>query len=524
MSEFDQPVQIRTAGISQPGLRRRIQESLFASSATTFAGQGANTIANLLLAAILGPADFGAISIATLVITAFVITRNAFVFQTLIQRVDRVQDAADQMALLAIGLGGVLAIAIWLAAPAVSSFFHTPDSTGVLRLLGAGFLIESIGSVPAALLEKELLFRRKLWLELAEPVLAAVVAVGLALLGLGPSAVGWGQLIGNTVWTVGLYVIADYRPRPRRDLALLRELVRYGRYVFAGSLMIFLFTNLDNASVARLLGARALGYYAFAFLLAYFPANVFTRGIVARVVLPVYAKLQFQPDAQAQALLTTLRYVGYYAALFCAGTILLGPTVLNTLYGAKWAPATTALQVLAVYAFAHSYFLVAQRLCNGTGRARAFWVIAVLQLAVVLPFLVLAPLRYGILGTSVLFTASKVITTMVAIAVMVRFTGLSLWRLVSQIVRPLGLALIAGLAALLASVVVPDMRRWTLTALELAIFVVAYGSMCLLTDRPLLTEVSSFIGSYRRRRLTAVTDSGKGNEPDPSLREKEIGE
>jgi O-antigen/teichoic acid export membrane protein len=64
--------------------------------------------------------------------------------------------------------------------------------------------------------------------------------------------------------------------------------------VLAGSVLVFLFANLDNGSIGRLVGAHALGYYAFAFLLAYLPAPTITGGVVSNVLLPLYAKLQGQ--------------------------------------------------------------------------------------------------------------------------------------------------------------------------------------------------------------------------------------
>ncbi len=491
------------APLKPSGLRGRVLESLVALATSTVVGQGANTVATLLLAGILAPAEFGAISIATLIVTAATVARNAFVFQTLMHRADRVRESADQIVVLAITIGSALCLAAWLGAPQVAVFFHAPKSADVLRLIALAFLIDSIGAVPDTLFEKELQFRRKMWLEVAKPVVVAVVSVALAALGAGPIAVGWGQLSGFTVWTVGLYVRSDYRPRPRWDPRLMRELLGYGRYVLAGSLLVFFFTNLDNASVARLLGPRALGYYAFVFVLAYFPANVITGGVTASIALPVFSKLQAQREALGASVLATLRYVGLYAAPMCVGIMVLGPSVLHAAYGHKWVPAYTALQILSVYGLAHSYFLIIRNLCNGTGRARVFWRISGLQLVAILPLLVWAPATYGISGTAGLFTASKVVATLIALAYAVSYTRIPARGLLRIILMPLVLSALAAVVALLAGYVVTAVvggKQWFTILIELTVFGVMYALACLAADPKLFAEVGGLLAKGAGRK------------------------
>lgn len=477
-------------------VRGRVLESLLALSATAIVGQAANVVMTLLLARLLAPAQFGAISIATVVISAFTLLRNAFIYQTLIQRTERVRESSDQMVILAGGLGLVLCLLGLVGAGAVASFFHSPDSAGVLRLFAVAFLITSVGSVPATIFEKEMRFRKKMWVESAKPVVIAIVAVMLAFLRFGPSSLGWGEVAGGAVWTVGIYRLAEYMPRPRWDRALLRQLMGYGRYVFGGAFLVFLFTNLDNASVARLLGPKALGYYAFAFILAYFPSMAITGNVVSSLLLPLYARIQDQRDAQSRALVSAVRYVSYYAAPICCATILLGPICLRAAYGAKWAPGYASLQILALYGFAHTYFIVIRNLCNGIGRARSFWYISGLQIVLVIPFVIEMTLGFGITGTSIVFTVAKVVATIAAVLFALRLTGANWRALVRPILLPVGLAVVSALAAMGAGQLVPlgaGGHHWLWTIYEGTVFVVSYVCLLALTDAPLVAEVGDIL-------------------------------
>lgn len=486
-----------------PALRSRVIESLLALLTSTGGGQLATLLATLALARLLAPADFGAISVASLVISTFTLLRNTFIYQTLIHRSERVREAADQMLILAVVSGAVLCIASVLGANEVAHFFRAPASAGVLRLVALAYFVDSCSTVPDTLLEKELLFRRKMWLELARPVLVAVVSVLLALLGLGALSVGWGDLSGYTVWTIGIYLLSDYRRLPRWNARLARELLEYGRYVFAGALMAFCFANLDNGSVARLLGARALGYYAFAFQLTYMPALVMTGGIVASVLMPFAAKLQEHPEAQGRAMLHTLRYVTYYAAPISVGTAVFGPLALRAVYGHKWEPALVPLQILSLYGFAQSYFIVVRTLCNGLGRARSFWRISGLQLLIVAPLVVPVALHLGIVGASVLFTMAKVVATGVGLWYVCSFTAVRWRQLLHPIVLPLALALAAAIGADLAGSLwgrhLPY-ARISLVLFDGLLFVAAYLCLCLVCDSDLRRAVRKVIPGAGRNR------------------------
>lgn len=482
-------------------------ESLIALAAATVGGQLANMVATLMLAHILAPADFGAIGVATLVISAFTLLRNTFIYQTLIHQANRVREAADEMGMLAVGSGLVLFIVSWVGADHLGAFFHSAESASLVRLFALAFLIDSIGCVPDTLLEKELRFRKKMGLELARPVAIAVVSVALALAGLGAPSVGWARVVGYSVWTIGIFRLAEYLPRPRWDLPLMRELLAYGRDVFAGAVLVFLYGNLDNASIGRLLGAKALGYYAFAFQLAYLPALLITGGIVSSVLMPVYARLQSQRDEQATALLTTLRYVTYYAAPIAVGTIVLGPFALHVVYGKKWIPMFETLRVLAIYGFFHSYFIVIRTLCNGVGRAKVFSWITGLQLAIVLPLLVPIPLRYGILGTAYLFTLAKIVCVAVGVVYATRFTGVTLRSIARPVALPVAVAMAVGMAACVVYVLPWQHGRLSLLFVAVAIvgFFGLYSALCLLFDPTLPKELARLIGQRTRNRGRATT-------------------
>jgi len=478
-----------------PGKRRKdgplrggVIESLVFLTITTLVGRSAAIISTLILAKILSPSDFGVVSIVQLIISSFLLVRLSFFFQTLMHRKTEVREAADVTYWASWVSGLVLCLLTFVAAPAVGGFFNNPLIVPVLRLAGLAFFVSSVGQVQDTLFEKELQFRRKSLAEASQPIINAVCAVGMALVGFGVFSIAWADVISSGIWAIWISLISPYRPSLKINWRVFRELVGYGRYVFAGAVVWLIFNNLDNASIGRILGAKALGYYAFAYTFANFASIYITGMIVSSVLLPVFSKLQDDVPAQRQALDNTLRYVGLYTAPFTIGLIVLAGPFVHALYGNKWDDAVLPLQILALYGLANSYGTIVKSVCNGVGKAKAFAWLSYLQLGLTLPMIYWAPVHFGLAGTAWNFTAAKILSTIVAMLYALRLVkaspGLVAWR----IVQPLLVALCAGAGVLVFQWLTPGVDARAAFCLEAAVYVAIFAAVYVVIDPNLFVE------------------------------------
>ena len=79
-------------------------------------------------------------------------------------------------------------------------------------------------------------------------------------------------------------------------------MLQYGKYIFGGSLLVFLKSNLDNVVVKKLLGLTMLGYYGLAFDISNYPSTY----IISRtfgVSFPAFSKLQDDEEGLCRAFL-----------------------------------------------------------------------------------------------------------------------------------------------------------------------------------------------------------------------------
>ena len=123
-----------------------------------------------------------------------------------------------------------------------------------------------------------------------------VTTIGAALRLHNVWAVVYGQLAAaRRAWSRS-YLLAHRRPRLRLDQPIARELLSYGRWVGASSVLLFVLVNGDNLFIGKVVGAEALAFYAWAYQLANLPALFITQ-ILSSVMFPAFATRARRPSA-----------------------------------------------------------------------------------------------------------------------------------------------------------------------------------------------------------------------------------
>ena len=182
------------------------------------ASKGILVVVTLLLARLLSPAEFGLVSMALLVITAFDILRDFGIGSAVIQR-QRDGDAAANLAFALSSCMGVTLFTLnWLLAPVTTRFFqaNSPQQGELLiwlvRVLGLSLLFVSLGSTQDVLLQKGLQYRKRMVPEVGRTFTKGLLSVVLALTGAGAWSLVLGQVVGDGCATALLWLISRWRP------------------------------------------------------------------------------------------------------------------------------------------------------------------------------------------------------------------------------------------------------------------------------------------------------------------------
>ena len=429
--------------------RRSFRDSLKWAFVMNWGQRGIATAFTFVLAALLGPTDFGLVAMALAFVALIQVVLEQGISTAIIQRDELDDEHLDSAFWLNLGwcllLAAVTAgLSGWWAAAN-----DAPDLRNVLLALSGLLLIWGLMIVQMSLLQRETRFRELAVSWNVGALVGGVLGVVLAVLGAGVWAFVAQQLAMDFVALVLMWVAAKWRPHARFSWPHARELVGFSANVFVANLGGFVTRRADTLLMGLFFGPTAVGLYRLADRIVDLVLE-FTMRPVGLIALPHFSRLQNDPEGLRESVQKCLRatlVIAMPALLVVAAT----SDYVLALLGDEWLPAADVLSLLCVVGIVKGLvfftgpllFAVARPLL----RAAVLWVLGALSAATVV--LVGLWLSGSSLDDQIFgMAASRVLLCLVAIlpinlVLLARFGGLRVRSLLPALPGPLG----AGLAA-----------------------------------------------------------------------------
>ena len=339
-----------------------------------------------ILARLLAPAEFGLVALALIFIALLETASDLGLSQALVIVRESVLDHASSVFTLSVMIGAALSCVTAAIAPLAALFFDEPALVGLLPVLGATFLLRSLGATHYALAQRRIDFRSRTAAELAEVTVRGFTGIGLALAGFGAWSLVLGYLAGTIALTAVLWTLVPWRPSLRLRRRHIRELWRFGGALTALDVIAAAIANVDYAFIGRVLGPASLGLYSLGFRLP--ELMILNLSVVAgQVLFPAFATLD--REALGPAFLLSLRYTLMVGVPAAAGLAILAEPLTLTLFGEQWRGAIPATQVLALYAIGVAVGIPAGSAYKALGRVKILLGLAVPRAALLVAALVL---------------------------------------------------------------------------------------------------------------------------------------
>ncbi len=245
--------------------------------------------------------------------------------------------------------------ALWMiglaAAYPFAAFYQKPNLGPLLLAAGTTSIITGFQSTKINLAARNLNQRYIAALDLAGQMCALIVTVSLAYAYHSIWALVVGSLFGDVVRTVVSHL---FLPGPRNRLAYdkesARSLIRFGRWIFVSTLLMFLVTYSDRLIYPKLVDGRTFGVYQTGANIAALAPAMLTI-LAGHILFPVYSRI-FQSGADLRRLFPDIRRPllvigGWVLSGFAAG----GPAAVRLLYDERYHGAGWAVQLLGIGAW-----------------------------------------------------------------------------------------------------------------------------------------------------------------------------
>ncbi|MEJ6022330.1 oligosaccharide flippase family protein [Ramlibacter sp. PS4R-6] len=316
------------------------------SALTTVARFVLQFAAQVALARLLGPGNFGVYGIGLAVLT-FVgfLSGASFSYSLMLQPAVTKEDIRFSFTWQMIA-GLASAAAMFAAAPWLARFFGDARVEGMVQLLSLASLFMAAAAPATYLLQRDLDFRRlgliQLW-SYAAGYLA--VGVPMALQGYGATALGVACVV-----QAGVALVLTYRAKPHPVKPLFRhehggEALSTGKAVFLTNVVNWLLGNLDRVIIGRVLNAHAVGIFTLAYNLASIP-NQLLVGALQPAFVATGAKLQDDRARLAQGWVLAIACILVLAMPAAVVMAMLSWDLVRLLYGVQWLESAWVLAVM----------------------------------------------------------------------------------------------------------------------------------------------------------------------------------
>ena len=396
-------------------LKEQTVKGAFWSAASTLISKGVLFFTTLILAKLLVPEDFGLVAIATITINFLSTFRDFGIGQAIIFADENRRESYARTAFFLLPASGLIFyILIFVFSGTIASFFSAPEASLILKVMGINVFISSLSVVPMSLLEKDLSFKKRFFPEAVPAFFYIVIAIILAILGLGVWSIVFASIVQISLTSLFYFIVSPWKPRINLDISVAKEILSYGKHLVVGSFVIFAFTNLDNVFVGRILSTTALGFYAFAYNIANFPAVQITHTI-NKVLFPAYSTIKSEPEKLKSAYLNSLRTISSITLPISALIITLSPNLLVTFYQDKWLGAILPLQILGFYGLIRSLGATTGNIFLATGKPAKIPFYTIIELVIFLITIYPLTTNFGISGAAISVTFSLLIGTIMAL-------------------------------------------------------------------------------------------------------------
>ena len=368
-------------------------------------GLGITAAANIILARILSPADFGIIGMTAIFMTLSTSLVDSGFTGALTRKKDAVKADFDTVFYFNLAVSCLLYAVLFFCSPFIARFFKEPILVPVIRILGISLIINAFGIVQKIILVRRIDFRTQAWISLVSSFAAAVAAVAMAFYGFGVWSLVVLQVGKLAVNTILLWSVSKWHPGLCFSRKSFRDMFSFGGRLLITSIISAIWSEMYSFIIGKMYSSSVLGQYSRADKVK----NMVTSNVssvMQKVSYPVLASIQDEGERQINVyrkILKTTVLISF-TAVFGVWAVA-GPFIL-TFFGDQWLPAVGYLRIMCFSGLFLPLMMCSANVINADGRSDITLVLEILKTV-----MGLIPVVFGII-----FSVEALLWSMVGVS------------------------------------------------------------------------------------------------------------
>ncbi len=482
-----------------PSLSHQVASGAVWATVGGFARQGVSLISNSILSHMLAPEIYGLIGMVNIFTNFIGLFEDLGLSYAIIRRDSVDRPFLSSMFWLSAVLGSSAAFMLYFGAWAAAAWFEEPELRRLLQVMSGTFIVNSLGTVPLALMIREFSFRKIAAIELAGGIATATAGVISAWNGYGVWSFVIAALVGQTLQSILFWSLSSFRPKIWFRLEDARSIFSFSANLSGFSIVNYFSRNADNFVIGSYLGKQDLGYYNQAYALMLYPLQLVV-GALGRVMYPAFSQMKDDRPRFQAAYIRICSAIALVTFPMMLGLAMVARPLVHTYLGDRWDKTGVLLMILAPVGLLQSIGTTVGNIYTAMGRTE--WLLRwgiFASLVNVAAFLI--GKNWGSTGVAVAYAISTAAVLIVpSFAIPFRLIDLSLTRF-ARALAPV-FAMSVGMAACVFGLLwfLPEtLPAWAKLSAGVTTGIATYGAMVLTFKPAGYQDLLPMIEKLRRR-------------------------
>lgn len=288
-----------------------------------------------ILGRILGPHDYGLVALAMPVVVLSMIVCDGGLPAPLMRRAEDDERVWSTAHWTICGSGLVLALLVAICAYPLAWLCGQPDLAPIVMALSPTLVLQGLGAVPAARLQKAQEFRSLSIVEIGATLGGVATTFGFALHGAGAWSLVAQQLAYWVLRIGAVTVLSRWRPARFFDFGLIMQDLAFGWSVLKVNLVNFATRSLDIFLLGLFRNSAEVGLYAMALQVARLPANIIL-GPFHAVFLSHLVRIKDSPERVGAMLIKVSAVIAALVVPPTACAALIASEIFTVMLSEKW--------------------------------------------------------------------------------------------------------------------------------------------------------------------------------------------
>ena len=444
----------------------------------------------IVLGRLLAPSDYGMmamISIFSLVATAL----QDSGFRTALTNIEHPKhEDYNSVFWFNIIMASSLYVILFLAAPLIGDYYHTPRVVPLCRYAFLSIVIASLGTAQSAYLFKHLRAKQQAEAGALAVILSSLTGVGMAFAGMAYWSLATQGLVYVGINTLLQWHFSPWRPSIHGiTFAPVRRMFRFSCKILATTIMTHVNNNVLNILLGHYFTPRDTGNYNQAYQWNT-KCYSLVQSMVAQVAQPVLVSLNGEEGRQKDVFRKMMRFTAFITFPLLFGFGLVAKEFIVTAIGEKWLASAQLIQILCLSGATMPLSTLFSNMIISKGRSGTFfWCTFTLGLVQIATMIMIWPM--GIRTMVIAYTLLNTSWLLVWLFFVRRLIGYGYWMFFCD-VMPFALAA-AGVMGVAYVATMPLSNMIALLISRFIIAVVLYYVVMKIARVKILAECERFV-------------------------------